>query len=175
MALLPNHFEQFLVLVAQATATTSQAKAVEFQLTAAHQHTENIHSRTKIAHGERQLKSQQIGGGSLCFHLANQHSLQQIHRQQSLGQAGTQELNIHRMGEIPKPTRQGQIHGIHPLQQRHWHGRQQVVFTLDWIRSTGPSDRGTRTGGLLKSFACQLEQRPEHVKVSLNGPINGIV
>jgi hypothetical protein len=40
---------------------------------------------------------------------------------------------------------------------------------------TGPSDQGTSTGGLLKSFACQLEQRPEHVKVSLNGPITGIV
>ena len=84
MALLPNHFEQFLVLVAQATSTTSQAIAVEFQLTAAHKHTENIHSRTEIAHGEGQLKSQQIGGGSLCFRLAVQHSLQQIHRQQSL-------------------------------------------------------------------------------------------
>ena len=130
MALLPDHFEQFLLLVAQATTATSQAEAFEFQLTATHQHTENIHPWAQLSHGERQLKPQQIGACRLRFHLTVQDGLQQIHRQQGLGQTGTQQLNIHGMGEVPQSSRQGQIHGVHPLQQRHRHGRQQVVLLL---------------------------------------------
>ena len=130
MALLPDHFEQFLLLVAQATTATSQAEAVEFQLTAAHEHTENIHPWTQLPHGEGQLKPQQIGGCRLRFHLPVEHGLQQVDRQESMGQTAPQQLDVDGMGEVPEPTCQGQIHRVHPLKQRHRHGREQVVLLI---------------------------------------------
>tara|TARA_B100000900_G_scaffold307335_1_gene265987 strand:- start:28 stop:183 length:156 start_codon:yes stop_codon:yes gene_type:complete len=50
MALLTHHCDQFPLLVAQSASTTSQAMAVEFQLTEPKQNTEQVHPLIELAH-----------------------------------------------------------------------------------------------------------------------------
>ena len=62
VALLSNHCEQFLLMSAQSLATVTQPQAVELQITATQQHTQNIHPLIQLSDGKRQTQAE--GGQS---------------------------------------------------------------------------------------------------------------
>ena len=118
VALLSNHCEQFLLMSAQSLATVTQPQAVELQITATQQHTENIHPLIQLSDGKRQTQAEHIGGGGLRFNLSVQNRLEQVDRQKGLGKTRSQHLHIHGVGEVAKASFIRLIHCMKPMQQR---------------------------------------------------------